>query len=175
MQSVPSPWIRFTFNFYLFNQICHLDFSQLENQIERDNTFYMVQFMDQSLEQQNSNKKTGNVHMKTHIGEKLNKCNQCDFASSQAGNLRRHLKRHSGKKSNKCNQCDYASPYASALRTHLKTHSGEKSNKCNLCDYASSQTSNLRTHLKTRSGEKSNKGNQCNFASSWAGHLRGPI
>ena len=33
---------------------------------------------------------------------------------------------HSGEKSNKCNQCDFASSYASALRTHLKTHSGEK-------------------------------------------------
>ena len=64
--------------------------------------------MDQSLEQQNSNKKTGNVHMKTHSGEKLNKCNKCDFTSSLAGNLRRHLKTHSGEKSNKCNQRDFA-------------------------------------------------------------------
>ena len=41
--------------------------------------------------------------------EKSNKCNQCNFASSKAGNLRRHLKIHSGEKSNKCNQYDYAS------------------------------------------------------------------
>ena len=63
MQSVPSPWIRFTFNFYLFNQVCHLDFSQFENQIQRANTFYMVQFMDQSLEQRNSNKSLGDVQV----------------------------------------------------------------------------------------------------------------
>ena len=31
--------------------------------------------------------------MKTHSGEKSNKCNQCDFASSDASNLRKHLKR----------------------------------------------------------------------------------
>ena len=37
---------------------------------------------------------------------KSNKCNQCDFASPQAGNLRRHFKMHSGEKPNKCNQCD---------------------------------------------------------------------
>ena len=50
-----------------------------------------------------------------------NKCNQCDYASSQATHLRRHLKTHSGEKSNKCNQCDYATSYASAMKTHLKS------------------------------------------------------
>ena len=43
---------------------------------------------------------------------------------------------HSGEKSNKCNRCDYASSEADSLRTHLITHSGEKSNKCSQCDYA---------------------------------------
>jgi uncharacterized Zn-finger protein len=42
--------------------------------------------------------------LKTHSGEKSNKCNQCDYASSQAGVLRRHLKTHSGEKPNKCNK-----------------------------------------------------------------------
>ena len=51
------------------------------------------------------------THLKTHSGEKSNKCNQCDYASSQAyhlttqyeyvssqaGNLNRHLKLHCGK------------------------------------------------------------------------------
>ena len=36
-----------------------------------------------------------------------------------SGNLRAHLKRHSGEKPNKCNQCDYASSHASHLKTHL--------------------------------------------------------
>ena len=92
----------------------------------------------------------------TNTGEKLNKCNQCDYASSQTSHLRSHLKTHSGEKSNKCNQCDYASAQAGHLKTHLKMHSGEKSNKCNQCLYASSYASALRTHLKTHSGEKLN-------------------
>ena len=71
-------------------------------------------------------------------GVKSNKCNQCDYAPSHAGDIRKHLKTHSGEKSNKCNQCDYASSQASNLMRHLKTHSGEKSNKCNQCDFASS-------------------------------------
>ena len=33
-----------------------------------------------------------------------------------------------GEKSNKCNQCEYASSEKSRLRSHLKIHSGEKSN-----------------------------------------------
>ena len=57
---------------------------------------------------------------------KSNKCNQCGYASSQTGDLRKHLKTHSGKKPNKCNQCDYASSQAGHLRRHLKTHSRTK-------------------------------------------------
>ena len=111
-------------------------------------------------------------HLKTHSGEKPNKCNQCDYTSSQAGNLRTHLKTHSGEKSYKCNQCNFVCSLPSSLRQHLKIHGGEKSNKCNQCDFASFQEGNLRTHLKTHSGEKSNKCNQCDFASSRAGNLR---
>ena len=111
-------------------------------------------------------------HIKIHSGEKPNKCNQCDYASSHASDLRKHLKTHSGEKSNKCNQCDYASSQAGHLRRHLKTHSGEKPNKCNQCDYASSQAGNLRRHLKTHGGEKSNKCNQCDYASSYASALK---
>ena len=56
-------------------------------------------------------------------------------------------------KSNKCNQCDYASSRAGNLRQHLTTHSGEKSNKCTQCDYASSRTAHLRRHLKTEKSQ----------------------
>ena len=90
---------------------------------------------------------------KTCLLKRSNKCNQCEYASSQASNLRRHLKAHTGEKSNKCNQCDYASSVACHLRRHLKTHGGEKSNKCNQCEYASFEAGNLRRHLKTHHGE----------------------
>ena len=70
--------------------------------------------------------KSDRQHLKTHSGEKTNKCNQCDYASFHAGHLRTHLKTHNGEKPNKCNQCNFASSRADVLREHLKTHSGEK-------------------------------------------------
>ena len=67
---------------------------------------------------------------KTKNVTKMNKCKQCNYASSHKGHLKVHMKIHSGEKSNKCNQCDYAPIQAGDLRTHLKTHRGEKTNKC---------------------------------------------
>ena len=68
-------------------------------------------------------------HIWKHTGERSNKCNQCDFTSSQAGNMCRHLKTHRGEQSNKCNQCNYAASRASHMRVHLKPHNGENTIK----------------------------------------------
>ena len=125
--------------------------------------------MEQNLEYEKNN---FNETVAKIYKEKLNKCNQCDFASYHASALKTHLKRHKGEKSNKCSHCAYACFDPSALRIHFKIHSGEKSNKCNQCDFASSQAGHLKTHLKIHIGEKSNKCNQCDYASSQAGHLK---
>ena len=64
-----------------------------------------------------------------HSGGKPNKCNQCDFASSRASDLRRHLKTHSGEKSHsgeKCSQCDFECSDPGSLRRHMKRHIVEK-------------------------------------------------
>ena len=82
--------------------------------------------MEQNLEHDNSTQKSFREIVAIARREKSNKCNLCDYATSNAGHLRTHLKMHSGEKTNKCNQCDYASSRASDLRTHLKTHDGEK-------------------------------------------------
>ena len=53
--------------------------------------------------------------MRTHIGEKPHKCNQCEKAFSDNGNLRRHLKTYSDERPYKCSQCDKA--FFTDLRT----------------------------------------------------------
>ena len=98
--------------------------------------------MDQNLENCDLGA-ASNVTMKATVRgiksgqrERSNKCNQCDYAYSEVGNLRRHSKMHSGEKPNKCKQCEYVSSHEGLLRTHLKIHSGEKSHKCNQCAFA---------------------------------------
>ena len=99
--------------------------------------------MEQTLEHYDFGLKDGKIpKKKTDNVIKSKKCNQCEYASSRAGDLRKHLKTHSGEKPNKCNQCDFASSRAGNLRRHLKMHSGE--------------AGDLRRHLKTHDGEKSN-------------------
>merc|ERR1711884_874846 len=75
--------------------------------------------------------------------KRSSKCNQCDYASVLAGNLRRHLKTHSVEKSFICNQCDFTSLHLDDLRKHLKTPTGKKSLKCNQCVNAFVQTGSL--------------------------------
>ena len=82
--------------------------------------------MDFNLEEGLEENEEGEGVNQPHNGEKLNKCNQCDYSCSQAGNLRRHLKMHSGEKSNKCNQCDFVCSAPSSLGRHMKKHSVER-------------------------------------------------
>ena len=86
--------------------------------------------------------------MRTHSGERPNKCNQCDYASFQKKHLKVHIKTHNSKKSNRCNRCDYASFQASNLRRHSRIHTGVKSNICNQCGNAFSCAQALIKHLK---------------------------
>ena len=132
-------------------------------------------FLQQTNENYSSSLENVNVNIprkNTDNVIKTNKCNQCDYATSHPGQLRRRFKTHSREKSNMCYLCDFASSEAANLKRHLQMHSGEKSNKCNLCDFACLQAGNLRNHFKTHSGKKSNKCNQCDFASSLASSLR---
>ena len=53
-----------------------------------------------------------------------------------------------GEKQNRCNQCDYASSQASNLRTHFKTHNGEKSNKCDFACIWKQTVEKIQTNVR---------------------------
>ena len=93
---------------------------------KRQHSSYLL-VMDQNNEQLTFLGKStgGHVSMRDNR-ETPNKCNLCDFALYEVGQLRTHLKIHSGEKPHKCNQCDNASAKAVHLRRHLNTHKLEK-------------------------------------------------
>ena len=51
---------------------------------------------------------------------------------------------HSGGKPYECDQCEYSSKTAQNLKTHELTHSGEKPYACDQCKYSSSKDTGSR-------------------------------
>ena len=131
--------ITFTFNFVLPIESRFAKFLSVSQKYHATCHMEEMVKMDQALGQIDSRKSNNNVKdtmTARNCGVRLNKCNQCEFASSHASALRSHFKTHNGEKPNKCDKCEYASSQVSNLRRHLKTHSGEKPNKCSQCDFA---------------------------------------
>ena len=61
------------------------------------------------------------------------RASQCNCASLHPCNLSTRTARHGGKKSKTCNQCDYASSEAGHLRTHIRRRTVEKSDYSDSC------------------------------------------
>ena len=106
--------VRYLKSFKNIFEKCHPFFSQLDGSSKRRRT-NLKQVMDIDCDK-NYLKDDSTAH----------KCNQCEYISSRASNLKAHLKTHSGEKSNKCNQCDYASSQAGHWG-HIWRHTVEKS------------------------------------------------
>ena len=61
--------------------------------------------------------------MTKHTREKPFKCNQCNYAGTNSGNLQRHMRTHSGERPFKCNQCSKAYKDKRDFTKHCKGHS----------------------------------------------------
>ena len=93
-------------------------------------------------------------HVLTHSKETPHKCTQCNYACSEAGNLRGHMKIHSLQKPNQCKWCEHSLITKSDISRHLLTFSGERSHCCKECGRSFAQVGNLKTHLRIHTGEK---------------------
>ena len=97
--------------------------------------------------------------------EMPHKCNFCNYASTQASNLKRHIinmhtenkpmqPKREYKKWIQCSKCDYSAVSVSKLRRHDIVHNKVKgveknSNKCLKCKYSTPLLSKLKKHEMT--------------------------
>ena len=88
-------------------------------------------------------------HERTHTGEMLFKCPQCDKNFSLAGHLK-EMRTHTGEKPFKCTECDKSFSTSSYLKNHEKIQSGEIPCKCRNRDKNFSTSWYLETHETTQ-------------------------
>eukprot|EP01029_Cantina_marsupialis_P012221 TRINITY_DN2701_c0_g1_i1.p1 TRINITY_DN2701_c0_g1~~TRINITY_DN2701_c0_g1_i1.p1 ORF type:complete len:459 (-),score=101.74 TRINITY_DN2701_c0_g1_i1:144-1520(-) len=116
------------------------------------------------------------IHLFTHgIGERIHRCDQCDYTCARLDQLKRHQFQHSGERPFKCSQCTFSTTSPAYLKKHMQTHGGVKKYKCNHCDYSTARKDHLQRHNRTHTGEKPFKCEHCAFSSAQPQNLKAHI
>ena len=104
--------------------------------------------------------------MRTHSGEKLFRCEQCNYSCTQAGDLKRHKLKHTGENPFACKQCSYSCSRSNGLKLHMLSHTGEKPFACKQCNFSCKLSNRLKKHIR-KHNVKTNawKGKNENFLS----------
>jgi KRAB domain-containing zinc finger protein len=65
----------------------------------------------------------------------------CGEGLSHNSNLQNHIRTHTGDKHDKCDICGKGFSKKGNLQTHIRTHTGDKPYKCDICGKGFSQNS----------------------------------
>ena len=96
--------------------------------------------------------KDGNSSGKdVHEGEKPYKCEFCDYASAQKGNVKKHINEvHEKGESFQCESCSSKFYRKRQFKIHMRTvHEGKRDYNCTLCSSAFKHNKDRRKHFKS--------------------------
>ena len=121
-----------------------------------------------------------NIHLpklslSTNINMKYFKCDNCDYSTSQNGNIKRHSRAiHDKVKQFKCMKCKYATLSHGSLKFHERSvYDKVKNFKCTECDYMASRNGSLQVHRRAVHDKAKNfKCTECDYATSHNGSLK---
>ena len=111
-------------------------------------------------------------HERIHTGEKPYKCHICDYSARRSGQLKKHVAIHFDEKPYKCDICDYSTSRAEYLKTHKMKHSGDNPYKCYLCDYSTTLKQALKKHIMTHTGERPYACDVCDYSTTYEQSLK---
>ncbi|XP_068223344.1 uncharacterized protein [Palaemon carinicauda] len=108
-------------------------------------------------------KRSKDLHVRGHTGEKIHQCTVCSKIFTKLYALQRHKEEvHASGKHYVCAECSKEFSSQRQLQNHLDLHQSEKIHKCNQCDHACHTASGMRMHkLKIHSNDQKKEVYQC--------------
>ena len=83
----------------------------------------------------------------TNSGEKIYKCDSCDYRYAGYGEYKVHLLTHAKVIPLKCDMCPFSTPWSETLNEHMQIHTGAKPYKCTICDFSTSWSRGIKFHM----------------------------
>ncbi|PIO11614.1 hypothetical protein AB205_0101090, partial [Aquarana catesbeiana] len=94
------------------------------------------------------------AHQRSHTGEKLYACSECDNCFLPISELVIHYRSHTRAKPYSCRECGKSFSDKAYLSRHQRLHTGEKPYSCLECGKCFSRKSDLSRHQRSHTGEK---------------------
>ncbi|KAJ0056348.1 hypothetical protein NL108_006453, partial [Boleophthalmus pectinirostris] len=106
-----------------------------------------------------------------HNGQKMYKCDECNYTSSTYLGVRNHRRIHNADKPYRCCSCDFATTNMNSLKSHMRRHPQEhqavqllEQYRCSLCGYVCSHPPSLKSHMWKHAGDQNYNYEQVNRA-----------